>query len=119
MSIQGKALDHLQDDLSERIYAGYHALRLAGIRGARGRVMLALNAQRHTRKVSKDQSPAWDAEAVADRVKQYRNVVKRRFGREKDEVDHGRKVVVWKWLEMFNESQVIRQEAQNKKSPGG
>lgn len=104
MSVQGKALDHLQDDLSERIYAGYHALRLAGVRSTRGRVAEALNTQRLTRRVPRNQLAAWDAAAVADRVKQYRDVVKRRFGPEKDQLDNGRNTVVWKWLELFNES---------------
>jgi hypothetical protein len=113
MSIQGKAFDHLQDDLSERIYTGYHALRLAGIRSARGRVMQALNAEHLTRRVPKNKSAAWDAAAVTDRVKQYRDVVKRRFGPKQDQVDEGRNIVVWKWLELFNEPPAIRHKAQN------
>ena len=118
VSIQGKALDHLQDDLSERIYAGYHALRLAGIRGARNRVAEAVKAQGLTRKVPKGKSAAWDAASVADRVKQFRNVVKRRFVPEEDQVDEGRNMVVWKWLELFSETQALHQEAQNKNSKG-
>lgn len=119
MSIQGKAFDHLHDDLSERIYAGYHALRLAGIPGARGRVMQALKAQRLTRKVPKGKSTTWDGAAVADRVKQYRDVVARRFGRTKDQVDQGRNVVVWKWLELFNAPKAMDQGAQDRGSLDG
>jgi hypothetical protein len=114
MSIQGKALDHLQDDLSERIYAGYHALRLAGIPGARGRVMQALKAQRLARKGLAGKRVAWDAAAVADRVKQYRDVVRRRFGPKKDQVDKGRNLVVWKWLELFNAPKAMDQGGQDR-----
>lgn len=43
MSVSGEGNPHLLDDLSERIYAGYQALRRYGIRNAGGLVADALN----------------------------------------------------------------------------
>ena len=81
--------------------------------------MRALNAHGLTRKVPARKSGAWDAAAVADRVKQYRDVVKRRFGQTKDQIDQGRNIVVWKWLELFNEPKAIEKGAQNRGLPEG
>jgi hypothetical protein len=47
MSVQGQPTPHRRDDLSERIYAGYHALRRARVRNARGRLAEALNKRPH------------------------------------------------------------------------
>ena len=68
MAISVKA--SVQDDLSERICAGYWALRIAGVHAARSLVATALN--RHgipTR--SRKGEPVWSGYEVAERVKQY------------------------------------------------
>ncbi len=44
-SAQGRGNPHLREDLSERIYVGYHALRRAGVRNVRARIAEALNRQ--------------------------------------------------------------------------
>ncbi len=69
---------HLQDDLLERIYAAYHALRRAGIHRARWRVAEALNAHGIGTRARKDTPRTWGSYEVYERVKQYEAGLKKR-----------------------------------------
>jgi hypothetical protein len=60
------------DDLSERIYAGFHALRDAGIRSAAVRISEALRARGRLR-LRQDESGSreWSPNAVRERMRSY------------------------------------------------
>jgi hypothetical protein len=66
----GPGSPRLRDDLTERIYAGYWALRLARVHGAADRVAKALNRHRipmHTRAGN----GLWSSYEIRDRLKQF------------------------------------------------
>lgn len=71
MSIQSESVARLQDDLSERIYSAYWALRLAKVHGARSRVAETLNAKGLKRSTRGDRTCGWDSDTVYERVKQF------------------------------------------------
>jgi hypothetical protein len=70
----------LQDDLTERIFVAYHALRKIEVKGARRKVAEALNQFAHepgVRTVTTD----WGADEVIERVKQFQDRLVRDFRR--------------------------------------
>ena len=67
---QGPGMSRYSDDLSERICAGYWALKFAGIHGARGHVAKALN-HHGIRTRSRKAASTWSGFEVNERVKQY------------------------------------------------
>ena len=71
MSIQSESVSRLQDDLSERIYAAYWALRLSKVQSARKRVAETLNANGLERSSRGDRTCTWDSDTVYERVKQF------------------------------------------------
>ena len=76
MAVSGKVNPHLLDDLSERIYAAYYALRLNKIPDARGQIAEALNAKGIRPKSQGGKQP-WDGDHVVSRIKQFeRRLVK-------------------------------------------
>ena len=61
----------LQDDLTERIYVAYHALRRAGIRNARGRIASVLNELGYEPSVRSVTECKWGPSEVNERVRQF------------------------------------------------
>ena len=70
----------MADDRSERIYAAYHGLRRAGIRGARTRIAAALNAAGWKIASRTLTDNRWEPYEVYERVKQYERGLRERFG---------------------------------------
>ena len=77
-AVFGPGTLRLDDDLSERIYAAYHALRREKFHGASGLVAQALNrrgilAAKHSSKTIRE----WGAAEVSARTKHYEKLLKR------------------------------------------
>lgn len=68
-SVSGHGNPRLLDDLSERIFGAYWALRLSRIHGARRRIANPLN-ERELRSAKLGPAP-WGPDEVAERIKQY------------------------------------------------
>jgi hypothetical protein len=81
----------ITDDLSERIYAAYWALRLAKISGA-SHVAEALNRQ-GVRTKSRTGDHTWSGYEVAERIKQYEN----RLLARRSDIEASRRWIVDKW----------------------
>jgi hypothetical protein len=71
LSAQGRGNPQLSDDLSERIYAGYHALRRIPIHGASTRIAKVLNGKGLRVRVRRSSISTWSPYEVSARVKQY------------------------------------------------
>jgi hypothetical protein len=100
LSASGVRKPQLADDLSERIYAAYHGLRRAGIRGARRRIAAALNAagRRIASRTLTDSQ--WEPYEVYERVKQYERGLRERFGNREIARSWGESMVS-KWVFLF------------------
>jgi hypothetical protein len=98
----GKGNPHLKDDLSERIYVGFYALRRAGISRASRRVAEHLNrAGRKVRTVD-DRDDAWNEYSVRERIKEFGAKLRRQHGTAgKAAVQRVRDSLVDRWLWMF------------------
>jgi hypothetical protein len=70
--------DQLPDDLTERIYAAYHALRKAQVRDARGRVSEVLNRLGYKTQSRSDVNQ-WSSAEVIERCRQYEARLKQRY----------------------------------------
>lgn len=70
-SAGGAGNPQLKDDLSERIYAAYHALRAARVHNARGRIARVLNQKGLMTHARGRASSKWGSYEVYERVKQY------------------------------------------------
>lgn len=70
-AVQGRGGQRIGNDLSERIYAAYYALRRTRVRGARGLVADALNQKLHRTRPRSPASSEWTGAEVYERVKQY------------------------------------------------
>ena len=93
MSTGGDRHPQQTDDLTERIYAAYHALREAKIRTAGPRVAAALNRAGIRTRARAGTSRAWSAYEVGERVKQYERQLKVKRWK--------RKAVVARWVRWF------------------
>jgi hypothetical protein len=71
LSAFGAGNPQLRDDLSERIYAAYHALRRARIHNARGRIANVLNHKGLTTHAREKAYNRWGSYEVYGRVKEY------------------------------------------------
>ncbi len=72
MSSSGGGNRYLVDDLTERIYAGYHGLKRAGVRWPGPKVARALDrATVETSKRRQGSHPGWLPQDVNERVKEY------------------------------------------------
>jgi hypothetical protein len=78
IAVQAKHARQLRDDLSERIYAGYHALRRAKVHQARRRIAEVLNSHNIRRGDRGATDGAWGSDEVVERVKQYEEGWKRK-----------------------------------------
>ena len=93
MSVVGDRNPQQTDDLTERIYVGYHALREAKIRRAGPRVAAALNAAGIRTRARGGTSRGWSAYEVGERVKQHERQLKVRRWK--------RMAVVARWVRWF------------------
>lgn len=107
LSVHSGAEVHLQDDLSERIYAAYHALRRTGIHGVRGRIAEALNNRGLRTRARRDTATRWGAAEVYERVRQYeaRWRSSSPAGRSDASTKHWRDSVVDRWPFLFHSGQ--------------
>lgn len=92
---------HLREDLTERIYAAYHALRKAGVRNARGRVAEALNKQGLSTQARGGTLRKWGGDEVYERVKQCEAGWKKRNLGKRGTLRGWRDSVVNKWVYLF------------------
>lgn len=96
-AVVGPGTPRLADDLSERIYASYHALRRARCHGARSVVAQALN-RRGIKTGSREADKEWGAEEVWDRVKRYENRLKDKFKFTGERLESARGAIVDRWI---------------------
>jgi len=68
----------LEDDLTERIYVAYHALRRAGVPNARGQIASALNRFGIETRARSKTDRAWGSAEVHERVRQFEQLQTRR-----------------------------------------
>jgi len=90
---QGTGAQRLSDDLTERICAGYWALRFAGVSNARKHIAAALN-RRGIQTRARQAGTAWTGYEVAERVKQYEERALKKQGQDLMAARH---VLVKKW----------------------
>jgi hypothetical protein len=106
LSVQGTETPHRKDDVSERIFAAYYALRRAGVRGARGRVAAALNQQGLQTRARGATLRVWGPYEVYERVKQYRDGWKQQNPSSDDfALKRWRDALVNRWLYLFHTEQ--------------
>jgi len=98
----GKGNPHLADDLSERIYAGFYALKRAGISRASRTVAEHLNRAGRKVRTLADQDDAWDEYSVRERIKEFGAKLRRQHGTAgKAATQRRRDSLVDRWVEMF------------------
>ena len=100
-SVYGPGRLHLDDDLTERVYAGYHALRRAGVRNARGRIATVLNRHQLRTRAGGLTSTKWGSDEVYERVKQYDARLKKQAGTA-EPWDSRAGFVVAKWVSSYS-----------------
>jgi hypothetical protein len=103
IAAHGDGTPQLRDDLSERIYAAYKALRRAGVGGARQRVADALNRKGLKISARGTRSTVWGPYEVYERVKQYENGLAGRFGNRRQARAWG-EAMINKWGLLFQTS---------------
>lgn len=101
MSIEGVSVAGLQDDLSERIYGAYWALRQAKVHGARKLVAKVLNAKGLKRASRGDSASTWDSDTVYDRVKQFEDRQSPKARRTEKALQRTRTTFPRKWVDAF------------------
>ncbi len=101
-SATGKGNPHRREDLSERIYAGYHALRRARVRNARRRVAEVLNRQGLQTRARGETSREWSGYEVSERVKQYEARYRKQNAGRKDTLEQWQDAVVQASVFLFH-----------------
>ena len=91
----------MADDLSERIWVGYRALRKAKVRNARGMVAAALKRHGLETRARGGRSREWGPEEIGERVKQFEARGKQR-SRSSSEWERLREALVYKWIYLFH-----------------
>ena len=98
----GKGNPHLADDLSERIYAGFYALKRAGISRASRTVAEHLNRAGRKVRTLDDRDDAWNEYSVRERIKEFGAKLRRQHGTAgKAAAQRVRDSLVDRWLGMF------------------
>jgi hypothetical protein len=98
----GKGNPHLKDDLSERIYAGFYALKRAGISRASRTVAEHLNRAGRKVRTPDDRDDAWNQYSVRERIKEFGAKLRRQHGTAgKAAAQRLRDSLVDRWLWMF------------------
>lgn len=120
-SVSGLGPGRLQDDLSERIYVAYYALRRFGIRNARGRITFVLNALGlHTNPRSKAVG-TWGSAEVNERVQQFEARMARQQRLPKktapEEIQRLRNMRVDSWIHGFHFASAIQSDGRILNSP--
>jgi hypothetical protein len=77
-SVPGGKPARLRDDLTERIYAAYYALRRASIRNARSHIAAVLNHLGIRTQARSDTTQTWGSPEVIERVQQFEDGIVRR-----------------------------------------
>lgn len=98
MAVVGPGGQRLGDDLSERVFAAYTALRAAGIHGASTAVARAIKASEATRKRGRAPQTDWGADEVRERCKRFRGFLTKQHG---GNVLRAGKQVANKWIYLF------------------
>ena len=104
LSMRSHGRTRLVNDLTERIYVGYHALRRSGIRDARGRITVVLNKLGMKPRSRKGTVSEWLSCEVYERVRQYETRVKESLSEDKDrdaKIRERRNYPVDFWLDVF------------------
>lgn len=115
-SVSGAGPARLQDDLTERIYAGYHALRRAKVRNARGRIAEVLNRLGFQTRPRSAAASTWGPAEVNDRVQQFeaRLVHQHRLsnkGNRSKEITRLRNMQVDSWIHGFHHALKLNSES--------
>ena len=98
----GKGNPHLADDLSERIYAGFYALKRTGISRASRTVAEHLNRAGRKVRTLDDRDDAWNEYSVRERIKEFGARLRRQPGAAgKAAAQRVRDSLVDRWLWMF------------------
>jgi hypothetical protein len=101
----GREPARLQDDLTERIYAAYHAVRRTGTRNARGRIATVLNELGHEPDVRSVTDCRWGPSEVNERVRQFEDRIVRRHRlskRDGAQKERLRNMLVDSWIHGFH-----------------
>jgi hypothetical protein len=115
---QGTPTPQRQDDLSERIYAGYYALRRARIHNARRRIAATLNQLGLMTRARSETWREWGSYEVIERVKQFEARWLRRNPRQDDTVvKKWRDAVVDCWITRFRAHEAIAVTARTEDAP--
>ncbi len=112
-SASGGGPAQLRDDLTERIYVAYHALRRTGIRDARGRIAAVLNQLGYATHARPATLRAWSSAEVIERVRQFedRIVRRHRLGNRndlKEELLKRRRSIVDSWIHGFHSAEMVK-----------
>lgn len=109
-SASGDGPAQLQDDLTERIYAAYHALRRTQIRDARGRIATVLNEMGYVTGARSATECRWGPSEVIERVRQYEDRMVRQHGLSKadqTQKERLRNMLVDGWIHLFHSSVTV------------
>jgi len=104
-SLSGKGPGRLQDDLTERIYVGYHALRRARIGNARGRIATVLNRLGFAPGARSATERMWGSYEVIERVQQFEDRIARQLRLSKQDrtkQERLRDILVDSWIHGFH-----------------
>jgi hypothetical protein len=108
---QGRA--RLQDDLTERIYVAYHALRRTGTRNTRGRIATVLNEKGYETGVRSVTQCRWGPAEVNERVRQFGDRIVRQHRLTKGDRRHQerlRNTLVDTWIHGFHFASPAKQQ---------
>jgi hypothetical protein len=95
----------LQDDLTERIYVAYHALRRTQIRNARGRIATVLNELGYATGARSQTECKWGPSEVIERVQQFEKRIVRQHRlskRDRTQKERPRNLFVDSWIHGFH-----------------
>jgi hypothetical protein len=104
-SAGGQGPARLQDDLTERIYVAYYALRRIGIQDARGRIVAVLNELGYETGVRSATECRWGPSEVYERVRQFgdRIVRQHRLSKaDRTQRERLRNMLVDSWIHGFH-----------------
>lgn len=113
MSAQGQGNPRLGDDVSERIYTAYHALKRARVKKIRPRIAEALSQEGVSGGRRRSKARGWDWSGVHDRIKRYDRGLRQRFEKEAGKNNVAEKVrgwrehLVYRWVSQFHLQQQL------------
>lgn len=111
-SAGGQGPARLQDDLTERIYVAYHALRRTRTRNARGRIAAVLNQHGFQTHAQSATIRTWGSAEIIERVQQFegRIVRQHRLSKREDrakEIERLRNMRVDSWIHGFHSASTL------------